>query len=152
MLALLLTAAIYGGYSPQPLIGYADALPLIVEVRPIGGHDLHGAPLYLRTDAAIAWLDLVQAARQAGFTLHVNFAFRTMEQQIALKRSSRKYANPPGLSTHQEGLAVDLKGCVARKKRHRTKLDRWMVTNAPKYGWVQTSRKEPWHWTYTEQQ
>ncbi len=87
------------------------------------------------------------AARAAGINLHVNSAFRSMEEQRALYQ---KYLNgtgnlaaKPGYSNHQGGIAVDINvGGTG------TSTYKWLANNASRFGFVRTVPSEPWHWEY----
>jgi LAS superfamily LD-carboxypeptidase LdcB len=120
---------------------------------------------------------LKEAAAAAGFKLTLNSGFRSMDDlklggkilagQISLRKknarssaiadfgdpdyiynapSNAKYFNPvtakPGYSNHQSGFAIDI------NTGKRTKVYKWLVRNALKYGWVRAVESERWHWEY----
>ena len=78
---------------------------------------------------------------------------RSYDEQVAVKAARGRWAATPGRSEHGLGLAVDLCGGV---DRFGTDAHRWMVAEAPRYGWTHPtwadahgSLPEPWHWEYT---
>ncbi|XHF15198.1 M15 family metallopeptidase [Archangium gephyra] len=101
----------------------------------------------LRSDAAAAFNRMHAAAKAAGINLHVNSAFRTMEQQRDLYQ---KYLNgtgnlaaKPGYSNHQGGIALDINvGGTG------TSTYKWLANNASRFGFARTVPSEPWHWEY----
>ena len=112
----------------------ADAL------TPIGrsGHRL-AAP------AAAAFAELEAAARRDGVRFGVTDSYRSYDQQVDLVQRKGLYsqgglAAEPGTSQHGWGLAVDL-DLDARAQA-------WMRANGPKYGFVEDTPREPWHWAY----
>lgn len=92
------------------------------------------------------------AARAAGFTLQAwdvagpgYGSFRSTEMQLDLRR--RGYpANPPGLSMHEWGLAIDLSCNGAKFKEAPAACRDWVGTNAGGFG-IQNLPSEPWHWS-----
>ena len=112
----------------------ADALAPIGD----GGHRL-AAP------AAAAFLDLRAAARRDGVTIGVTDSYRSFDAQVDVARRKGLYsqgglAAQPGTSQHGWGLAVDL-DLDARAQA-------WMRTNASRFGFVEDTPREPWHWAY----
>ncbi|HET8769019.1 MAG TPA: D-alanyl-D-alanine carboxypeptidase family protein [Pedococcus sp.] len=107
----------------------------------------------LRPKAAAAFDALSAAYRQhSGHALCVTDSYRSYDEQVAVKATRGRWAATPGRSEHGLGLAVDLCGGV---DRFGTDAHRWMVVNAPHYGWVHPawadaggSLPEPWHWEY----
>lgn len=109
------------------------------------------APGYrLRCDAVRALVALNVAFRAySGHDFRVNSAYRTYEQQAALKLEKGKWAAPAGRSNHGWALACDcgIQGFAADYN--------WMRANAPRYGWHHPTGlrqggrlPEPWHWEY----
>lgn len=95
--------------------------------------------------AAEAFGRLEEAALEAGFTLQVNSAYRTYDEQVAMVEqygllSEGGTAAEPGTSEHGWGTAVDLT------------LDgeqlAWFEANAGRFGFQATVAGEPWHWNY----
>lgn len=107
----------------------------------------------LRPRAAAAF-NALSAAYQAdhGRPLCVTDSYRSYDQQVAVKATRGRWAATPGRSDHGLGRAVDLCGGV---ERFDSAAHRWMVANAPRYGWVHPawaqaggSLPEPWHWEF----
>ncbi|MGL3805932.1 M15 family metallopeptidase [Paeniglutamicibacter sp. R2-26] len=99
----------------------------------------------LTPEAAEGFAGMKKALVRAGHELQVNSAYRTLsEQEGLIKRhgllSDGGNAAPVGESEHGLGLSVDLK------------LDAdalaWMRERAGSFGFKNTVRGEPWHWTY----
>ena len=114
------------------------------ELRPIG-FGRHR----LRTEAAEAYMQMVQAAAADGVTWTVTDSYRTYDQQVQLVREKGLYsqgglAAVPGRSNHGWGLAVDLGGGV---NREGTPQNRWLQENAGRFGFS-TIPREPWHWEF----
>ncbi|HZH15666.1 MAG TPA: peptidoglycan-binding protein [Archangium sp.] len=121
--------------------GYVNGVARDITVSSIAGGK------EMRSDAAAAFNRMHAAAKAAGINLHVNSAFRTMEEQRALYQ---KYLNgtgnlaaKPGYSNHQGGIAVDINvGGTG------TSTYKWLANNASRFGFVRTVPSEPWHWEY----
>lgn len=98
-------------------------------------------------------LDRLNAAyrQQFGSNISITDSYRSLDRQIALKRTKGQMAATPGTSVHGLGLALDLGGGInqATSAQHR-----WLQQNAPRFGfvnpaWARTKAKfEPWHWEY----
>lgn len=126
---------------------------LLVNVKPYG---------QLFWKAAVAYENLVKAAKADGITLGHVGAYRSLDQQVALfkARYSRKPtgrvpsvtriwngdvwhlkkncapAASPGKSNHGLALAVDLCEMVGKRPVALSNMARrWLVSNAEKYGW-----------------
>tara|TARA_R110000824_G_scaffold58132_5_gene157493 strand:+ start:4835 stop:5323 length:489 start_codon:yes stop_codon:yes gene_type:complete len=112
--------------------------------------DREGRTLFLEPQAAFHFREMMGDAAKSGFFLKVVSAFRTHQQQRALKRRRPSYAASPGWSHHQQGLSVDIAGTTRaiKGKKHRTILYWWLVKNAKNYGFFNDVPNEPWHWTY----
>lgn len=121
------TDAYANGYLPEDvLVPIADGYRL---VRP----------------AAEAFERLAAAARQAGFELRVNSAYRTYDEQAAMVEqygllSEGGTAAEPGTSEHGWGTAVDLTLDAEQLA--------WFYDHAGEYGFAATIADEPWHWNY----
>ncbi|HSH59515.1 MAG TPA: M15 family metallopeptidase [Acidimicrobiales bacterium] len=92
------------------------------------------------------------AARAAGFTLQAwdvagpgYGSFRSAEMQRDLRRWGYP-ANPPGLSMHEWGLAIDLSCNGAKFKEAPAACRDWVRASAGKFG-IQNLPSEPWHWS-----
>lgn len=121
-----------GAIAPAPGMGHIDS--------PWG-------PLHLDPAAAESWNAMADAARQQfGIDLHpagTLSAYRTYEQQASLYEQylagTGAPANPPGSSSHELGIAVD----VATPEM-RSVIDQI----GAQYGWVGDIPSEWWHVAY----
>jgi LysM repeat protein len=121
-----------GAIAPAPGMGHIDS--------PWG-------PLHLDPAAAESWNAMADAAgQQFGIDLHpagTLSAYRTYEQQVSLYEQylagSGAPANPPGSSSHELGIAVD----VATPEM-RSVIDQI----GAQYGWVGDIPSEWWHVAY----
>jgi D-alanyl-D-alanine carboxypeptidase len=112
----------------------------------------------LRADAAISLAKLnVAYTQEFGHALCLRDAYRSLNEQYAVKASRGWFAATPGTSTHGLGRAVDLCDGV---ERFGTPTYRWMVENAPRYGWEHpewaepggSGPTEPWHWEFPDEE
>ncbi|MCU1400419.1 MAG: D-alanyl-D-alanine carboxypeptidase [Acidimicrobiales bacterium] len=95
--------------------------------------------------AANAFTSMRSDAAAQGVDISVTDSYRSYDQQVDL--AARKglwkdggYAAVPGTSPHGWGLAVDLDVSPAGLA--------WVRANGAKYGFVETTPREPWHWEY----
>lgn len=121
--------------------------------RPIGEIELtsiDGRPI--EVGVAAAFMRMRAAAQANGISLKLESAFRTMGEQERLYRAyldgSGNLAAPPGYSTHQNGIAIDI-----RVRNSFTSPEYlWLASNAKRYGFINTGKDfaqpEPWHWEY----
>jgi hypothetical protein len=108
---------------------------------------------YLRADASYAFNRLSHAyAQEFGVKPCITDSYRTYAQQVALYAAKPGLAAKPGTSNHGWGTALDLCGGI---QNYGTKQYRWMLINAPLYGWFHPywarqggGREEPWHWEF----
>jgi hypothetical protein len=96
--------------------------------------------------AADALTRLVADAKRAGVAIGITDSYRSFAEQVDLARRKGLYsqgglAAKPGTSDHGWGMAVDLDLNSAAQA--------WMRANAGKYGFVEDTPREPWHWAYT---
>ena len=103
-----------------------------------GGHRL-AAP------AAAAFAELQAAARRDGVDFAVTDSYRSYDAQVDLARRKGLYsqgglAAQPGTSSHGWGLAVDLDLDATAQA--------WMRANAARFGFVEDTPREPWHWAF----
>jgi D-alanyl-D-alanine carboxypeptidase len=103
-----------------------------------GGHRL--AP-----DTASAFERLVEAARADGVSIGVTDSYRSYDDQVRLAEEKGLYAQgglaaEPGTSNHGWGLALDLDLDAEAQS--------WMRSNAWRFGFVEDTPREPWHWTH----
>jgi hypothetical protein len=106
--------------------------------------------LAMRT--ATPYAALVDAAASDGILVTLNSGFRSYPEQkhlydgFAKKLPGFNTAAKPGFSNHQNGIAFDLS--VPGGDGNPTY--EWLKRNAPKFGFVRTVSKEPWHWEFDE--
>ena len=119
---------------------YANGRIPATALAPIGdsGHRL-AAP------AAAAFGDLQAAARRDGVSIGVTDSYRSYDAQVDVARRKGLYsqgglAAQPGTSQHGWGLAVDLD--------LDSRAQAWMRANGPRFGFVEDTPREPWHWAY----
>lgn len=126
---------------------------LLVNVKPYG---------QLFWKAAVAYNNLVEAAKADGINLGHVGAYRSLDQQVALFKARyskkptgrvpsvtrvwngdvwhlKKNCAPsatPGKSNHGFGISVDLCDMVGKRPVSLSNMTRrWLVSNAEKYGW-----------------
>ena len=104
-----------------------------------GGHRL-AAP------AAAAFDRLQAAARRDGVAIGVTDSYRSFDAQVDVARRKGLYsqgglAAQPGTSQHGWGLAVDLD--------LDSRAQAWMRANGARFGFVEDTPREPWHWAFT---
>lgn len=105
----------------------------------LGGHKLY-AP------AADNFVKMRASARAAGINLTITDSYRSYPQQVDLARRKGLYsqgglAATPGKSNHGWGLAIDANVNSAATLR-------WMRSNAHRFGFYETVKREPWHWEF----
>ena len=95
--------------------------------------------------AADAFKSMRSAAAAEGVDIGVTDSYRTYDQQVEL--AARKglwkdggYAAVPGTSPHGWGMALDLDVSPAGLA--------WVRANAARFGFEETTPREPWHWEY----
>jgi peptidoglycan hydrolase-like protein with peptidoglycan-binding domain len=107
----------------------------------IGSHRLHR----LAADGFAAWRAL---ASTAGIDLTCTDSYRTLEEQIDLKRRKPQWSATPGRSVHGWGFAVDL-GIGRPPKPFGQSVLAWLKDNGPPLGWfLGRPKDEPWHWVF----
>jgi predicted chitinase len=122
-------------------------------LTPIGpGHELNA-------EAAQAYLEMVDAAKQDGISWKITDSYRPYEiqdkifdwkyfKQTGKKRKKGTSGTPvayPGKSNHGWGSAVDL-GAKYGDPAHK-----WLTQNAARFGFsnpFKNPRTEPWHWEH----
>jgi zinc D-Ala-D-Ala carboxypeptidase len=126
---------------PVELEAYGNGKIPANALHPVGntGHRLW-AP------AADSLSTLIADARRAGVHIGITDSYRPYAEQVDLARRKGLYsqgglAAKPGTSDHGWGLAVDLD--------LDSKAQAWMRANAGRYGFVEDTPREPWHWAYT---
>jgi hypothetical protein len=126
---------------PTDLAAYGNGKIPATALAPVGntGHKLW-AP------AANSLTALIADAKRAGVTIGISDSYRPYAEQVDLAKRKGLYsqgglAAKPGTSDHGWGLAVDLD--------LDSKAQAWMRANAGRYGFVEDTPREPWHWAYT---
>lgn len=107
-------------------------------------------------DKASRALDQLLAAAEAqNIKFKINSAYRTYEDQVAVKQKYGANAATPGRSNHGFGLAVDFAaGPGLRKLNSKDTQYKWLLVNASKYGFrripwgAKGEDWEAWHWEY----
>ncbi|WP_426506293.1 M15 family metallopeptidase [Dactylosporangium sp. McL0621] len=137
--ATLRTARTPGGV-PVELTKYGNGRVPESALQRVGttGHRLW-APAATSLDA------LMRAARAQGVGIGITDSYRPLAEQVDLAKRKGLYANgglaaKPGTSDHGWGLAVDLD--------LDGKAQAWMRQNAGRFGFAETTPREPWHWAY----
>lgn len=131
----------YGALEPlAALVALGNGRIPAEALTPIGDGDHR-----LFAPAARAYEQLADAARADGVTIGVTDSYRSYDAQVRLVEEKGLYsqgglAAEPGTSNHGWGLALDL-DLDARAQA-------WMRSNAWRFGFVEDTPREPWHWTY----
>lgn len=126
------------GASTKTVSGFVGGVATPIEVSAIGGG------LYMRSDAAAAFLRMVNAARLDGVALKPSgprSAFRTTDQQASLQDTG--FAAPINHSHHQMGTCIDLETAQGTNEAYD-----WLIANAEDFGFRGTVPVEPWHWEF----
>lgn len=92
-----------------------------------------------------------------GKSLVITDAYRTLQEQVDLKKQKGPFAATPGYSNHGWGRAIDFGSMVNVEGSPEYA---WMKANAPKFGWSHprwaedhnpaNGQQEPWHWEAAE--
>lgn len=100
--------------------------------------------MYLREDAAIAWLQMYKAARSCGVELKCLWAFRTKKMQLIRQNkyaevygdsATRKRYMPIGCSDHHLALSIDIAN-EPNSSTTRGQAINWVLENAHCFGFV----------------
>lgn len=154
--------------------GYAASTGLDLVPEPdwlaFAGFDRWRRPLWLRIDAARAWLRLRDAALADGTVLEAISGYRSHDYQLGI--FERKLARglqiknilavnaAPGFSEHHSGLALDIgtpDEPPAEESFERTSAFAWLREHAGEHGFAMSYPRgnphgivyEPWHWYYS---
>ncbi|WP_413452879.1 M15 family metallopeptidase [Georgenia phoenicis] len=128
--------------APADLAAYGNGKIPAGVLAPIGtdgeGHSMW-AP------AAANFNKLLAAAKADGIDIGINDSYRTYERQVELVDRLGLYnegglAAVPGTSNHGWGRAVDL--------HLNGEALTWMRANGEKYGFVEDTPRETWHWAF----
>lgn len=127
----------------------------------------------LHQDAAYAFMQMANAARDEGVWLVLLSAFREIDKQSELfeyqiqskgsPEAAAKFSAPPGYSEHHTGYAMDVGDGHSPSSDinlgfAETQAFLWMLQNSREYGFelsfpfdnAQGVSYEPWHWRFTE--
>lgn len=125
---------------PVDLAAYGNGRIPRDALEPVGdtGHRLW-AP------AAQSFEKLLSAAAADGVTIRVTDSYRSYDVQVDVVRRKGLYSQgglgaKPGTSQHGWGMAVDLDLDASAQA--------WMRTNAARFGFVEDTPREPWHWAF----
>jgi len=105
----------------------------------------------VRADYAVALAQLNQAyVQRYGVDMCFTDGYRSLARQYEVARTKGYLAAVPGTSNHGLGLAVDICSTTYAGTRYQ-----WLRDNGPTYGidnpeWARTTKKEPWHWEFTD--
>lgn len=134
-----------GGYGSMPIPDVLRALgngkiPTSALTELSQGHHRLYAP------AAASWNNLVEAARADGIEMRITDSYRDYDEQVDLVRRKGLYsqgglAATPGTSNHGWGMAVDADVTDERTRN-------WLQVNGPRFGWIESVPREPWHWEF----
>lgn len=95
--------------------------------------------------AATALEQVVADAAKDGVTIGITDSYRSYDAQVDVAERKGLYtegglAAQPGTSPHGWGIAADLDLDAAGQA--------WMRANGGRYGFVEDTPREPWHWVY----
>ena len=149
------------GHFPYP---QADLNTLVI-IGSYGGRVERLAP-----EAAVAWQQMVSAAKASKVTIVPISGFRSVEEQTSLFRDrvrqrglegAARSVAPPGYSEHHTGYAIDIGDGRApnldiSQAFARSSAFRWMTKHAQEFGFELSFRPnnaqrviyEPWHWRF----
>ena len=136
----LAVAPTSGAASSAALAAYGNGKIPAEALTPIGrGNHRLAAP------AAAAFLEMEAAAKRDGVTFGVTDSYRSYDAQVDLVKRKGLYsegglAARPGTSDHGWGKALDLD--------LDPKAQAWMRANGPRFGFVEDTPREPWHWGF----
>lgn len=88
---------------------------------------------------------MIADAKAQGVTIGITDSYRSYPEQVDVARRKGLYsqgglAAKPGTSEHGWGMATDLD--------LNNKAQAWMRANGEKYGFVENTPREPWHWAF----
>lgn len=125
---------------PTGLAAYGNGRVPASALAPVGAT---GARMW--QPAAQALTDLIAAAKADGVTIGVTEGYRPYAEQVSLAAAKGLYAAgglaaAPGTSEHGWGMAADL--------RLDSSALAWMRANGSRFGFVESTPRESWHWSY----
>ncbi|AGZ40089.1 M15 family metallopeptidase [Actinoplanes friuliensis] len=88
---------------------------------------------------------MISDAKAQGVKIGITDSYRSYDEQVDVARRKGLYsqgglAAKPGTSEHGWGMATDLD--------LNNKAQAWMRENGEKYGFVENTPREPWHWAF----
>jgi len=125
---------------PASLVAYGNGRIPLDALAPIGvGNHRLWAP------AAASFKRMAADAAAQGIKIGATDSYRTYDQQVQLAQTKGLYteggaAAQPGQSKHGWGVALD----VDVDNRGLA----WLRANGARYGFYETTPREPWHWEY----
>ena len=154
-----------GGYAARTGLGLVPEPDWLA----FAGFDRWHRALWLRIDAARAWLRLRNAAQADGIVLEGISGYRSHDYQLGIFERKRARGlgmedilavnAAPGFSEHHSGLALDI-GTVdeppAEESFERTPAFAWLRDHAGGFGFSMSYPRhnphgivyEPWHWRF----
>ncbi len=125
---------------PADLARYGNGRVPVAELTPVAGT---GHRLWAPAGGALE--QLLADADADGVTIGITDSYRSFDAQVDVARRKGLYsqgglAAEPGTSPHGWGIAVDLD--------LDAKAQAWMRANGERYGFVEDTPREPWHWVY----
>jgi D-alanyl-D-alanine carboxypeptidase len=125
---------------PTELVGYGNGKIPANALEKVGGTNHK-----LWAPAAESLTRMISDAKAQGVTIGITDSYRSYGEQVDVARRKGLYsqgglAAKPGTSEHGWGMATDLD--------LNNKAQAWMRANGEKYGFVENTPREPWHWAY----
>lgn len=159
---------------PELLKKYSKVYFLNENYKPVNLRDINNSYIYttgkemkIRDEVYSYLTKLMMAASSEGLNLFINSAYRSFQDQSAIKSgykvvygagTANQFSAEQGYSEHQLGTTVDfttrsLKGGL--DGFDKTPEYKWLLDNAYKYGFVLSYSEdnkfyvfEPWHWRF----
>jgi D-alanyl-D-alanine carboxypeptidase len=125
---------------PTELVGYGNGKIPANALEKVGNTNHK-----LWAPAAESLNKMINDAKAQGVTIGITDSYRSYSEQVDVARRKGLYsqgglAAKPGTSEHGWGMATDLD--------LNNKAQAWMRANGEKYGFVENTPREPWHWAY----
>jgi len=125
---------------PTELVGYGNGKIPANALEKVGNTNHK-----LWAPAAESLTRMISDAKAQGVTIGITDSYRSYDEQVDVARRKGLYsqgglAAKPGTSEHGWGMATDLD--------LNNKAQAWVRANGEKYGFVENTPREPWHWAY----
>jgi D-alanyl-D-alanine carboxypeptidase len=125
---------------PTELVGYGNGKIPANALEKVGNTNHK-----LWAPAAESLTKMISDAKAQGVHIGITDSYRSYSEQVDVARRKGLYsqgglAAKPGTSEHGWGMATDLD--------LNNKAQAWMRANGEKYGFVENTPREPWHWAY----